>query len=75
MALTENEALRQASLRYLWIHNRDWVEMAESGGPTMIVAGDGVRVTDTDGRSWIDVNGGYSCVNVGYGRVEIAQAA
>ncbi len=75
MALTENEALRQASLRYLWIHNRDWVEMAESGGPTMIVAGDGVRVTDSDGKTWIDVNGGYSCVNVGYGRTEIAQAA
>ena len=75
VALTEGEALRQASLRYLWIHNRDWVEMAESGGPQMIASGDGVRVTDSDGKTWIDVNGGYSCVNVGYGRVEIAQAA
>jgi adenosylmethionine-8-amino-7-oxononanoate aminotransferase len=75
VSATESEALRQASLRYLWMHNRDWVEMAESGGPTMVVSGDGVRVTDSDGNSWIDVNGGYSSVNVGYGRAEIAQAA
>ena len=74
-AATETETLRQSALRYLWVHNRDWVEMAESGGPSVIVSGQGVRVTDSEGRSWIDVNGGYSCVNVGYGRSEIAQAA
>ncbi len=72
---TESEALRRSALRHLWVHNRDWVEMAESGGPPVIVSGDGVRVTDADGRTWIDVNGGYSCVNVGYGRTEIARAA
>ena len=71
----ESEIIRRSALRHLWVHNRDWVEMAESGGPTVIVSGDGVRVTDADGASWIDVNGGYSCVNVGYGRTEIAQAA
>ncbi len=74
-AVTDSEALRQSALRYLWVHNRDWVEMAESGGPPVIVSGDGVRVTDSEGKTWIDVNGGYSCVNVGYGRVEIAEAA
>ena len=57
------------------MHNADWVRMAEEGGPLVIVDGQGIRVTDSDGRSWIDVNGGYASVNVGYGRSEIAEAA
>ena len=36
--------------------------------------GSGIRVTDADGREWIDVNGGYMCVNIGYGRRELAEA-
>ena len=75
VSTTDYEALRQASLRYLWIHNRDWVQMAEEGDPLFMVEGEGVRVTDSDGKTWIDVNGGYSSVNVGYGRAEIAEAA
>ena len=71
----DTEAVRQASHRYLWMHNRDWVQMAEEGDPLIIVEGNGVRVTDSDGRSWIDVNGGYMSVNVGYGRTEIVEAA
>ena len=69
------DSLRNASLRYLWMHNRDWTQMAEEGEPSIIVSGEGVRVTDSEGRSWIDVNGGYNSVNVGYGRTEIADAA
>ena len=72
---TDSEALRQASLRYLWMHNRDWVQMAEEGEPLIMAEGHGVKVTDSEGRTWIDVNGGYNSVNVGYGRTEIADAA
>ena len=76
MAATfDAETLRRKSLRFLWMHNRDWVRMAEDGDPLIIVEGDGVRVTDSSGRSWIDVNGGYNSVNVGYGRQEIVDAA
>lgn len=71
----DGEALRKASLRYLWMHNRDWTQMAEESEPQIIETGEGVRVTDADGRSWIDVNGGYNSVNVGYGRTEIGEAA
>ena len=71
----ESEALRRASLRYLWMHNRDWTQMAEEGDPQIIESGEGVRVTDAEGRSWIDVNGGYNSVNIGYGRTEIGEAA
>ena len=69
------EALRQTSLRYLWMHNRDWVQMAEEGDPMIAVGGHGVNIIDSEGNSWIDVNGGYNSVNVGYGRSEIAEAA
>ena len=72
--MVDTEALKGLALEHLWMHNRDWVQTAEEGGPTIIVEGEGVRVTDSDGRNWIDVNAGYSCVNVGYGRVELADA-
>ena len=70
----DTRALQQTANEHLWMHNRDWVQMAEEGGPTIVVEGDGIRVTDTDGNSWIDVNGGYASVNIGYGRTEIAEA-
>ena len=75
VATQDTEALRQASLRYLWMHNRDWTQMAEEGDPLFMVGGQGVNVTDSEGKSWIDVNGGYNSVNVGYGREEIVEAA
>ena len=75
VATFNSDTLREKSLQYLWMHNRDWTQMAEDGEPSIIVGGEGVRVTDGDGRSWIDVNGGYNSVNVGYGRDEIADAA
>jgi len=75
VAQTTAEALRLSSTRYLWMHNRDWISMAEHGEPMIAVEGKGVRITDADGRSYIDVNGGYNSVNVGYGRTEITDAA
>jgi adenosylmethionine-8-amino-7-oxononanoate aminotransferase len=54
--------------------NADWVNLAETGGPPITVEGSGIRVTDLEGRSWIDVNGGFMSVNVGHGRSEIADA-
>ena len=75
VATLDSETIRRKSLQYLWMHNRDWTQMAEDGEPSIIVGGKGVRVIDSDGKSWIDVNGGYNSVNVGYGRDEIADAA
>ena len=67
--------LRQSALDHLWQHNRDWESAARDNEPLIFVSGDGIRVTDSDGETWIDVNGGYSSVNIGYGRTEIAEAA
>ena len=62
-------------MRHLWMANRDWTEMAEAGGPIVAVEGKGLQVKDSDGNTWIDVNGGYFSVGVGHGRDEIAEAA
>jgi L-2,4-diaminobutyrate transaminase len=47
----------------------------ESAGPRrMIVSGQGTTLTDDQGRTYLDAMAGLWCVNVGYGRVEIADA-
>ena len=66
--------LRAAALNHLWMHNRDWVKTGEEGGPDIVVEAKGIEVTDLEGKTWIDVNGGYNSVNAGYGRVEIAES-
>jgi L-2,4-diaminobutyrate transaminase len=44
-------------------------------GPMIVSDGHGVRVKDQDGRDLIDCGAGLWCVNIGYGRSEIADAA
>ncbi len=44
-------------------------------GARVIVRADGVRLTDSDGHELIDGMSGLWCVNVGYGRTELADAA
>lgn len=48
---------------------------ARGESPTRIVeSGQGVTIVDRDGKSSIDAFAGLYCVNVGYGRTEIADA-
>jgi L-2,4-diaminobutyrate transaminase len=44
-------------------------------GPLIVEEGHGVRIKDHRGRDMIDCGAGLWCVNVGYGRTEIAEAA
>ncbi|MCC5967667.1 MAG: aspartate aminotransferase family protein [Natronohydrobacter sp.] len=44
-------------------------------GARIIVRADGVRLTDSDGEELIDGMAGLWCVNIGYGRTELAEAA
>lgn len=68
------DSTRADALKYLWMHNRSWIETGDEDGPLIIVDGEGINVVDSEGKTWIDVNGGYNSVNVGYGRTEIAEA-
>lgn len=46
----------------------------QKNGPMVIAKGKGTRVTDHLGREYLDAFAGLWCVNVGYGRSEIAEA-
>ena len=53
-----------------------WVDLGlvKSREPLIVVEGEGAMVTDAKGHRMIDGIGGMWCVNVGYGRNEIAEA-
>ncbi|MCK1440511.1 aminotransferase [Bradyrhizobium sp. 15] len=44
------------------------------GDPTIVVGGKGIRLLDATGRSYLDGFAGLYCVNIGYGRTEVAEA-
>jgi L-2,4-diaminobutyrate transaminase len=46
-----------------------------ANGPTIISSASGVRVRNHQGRDFIDCGAGLWCVNIGYGRVELGEAA
>lgn len=49
-------------------------EHEKHGPPVVMVRGEGVWLEDSTGRRYIDGMAGLWCVNVGYGRSEIAEA-
>jgi len=50
-------------------------EVSKQQDPMIMVKGEGARVWDAKGNSYLDASsGGVWCVNVGYGRTEIANA-
>lgn len=46
-----------------------------NNGPTLYASAEGVRIRTTGGHERIDMGAGLWCVNVGYGRAELAEAA
>jgi adenosylmethionine-8-amino-7-oxononanoate aminotransferase len=71
----EADQLKMAALQHLWIYQREPSEMAEKGGPPIFVEGEGCRVKDIEGNTYLDAMSGLWLKNVGYGRREIADAA
>lgn len=53
----------------------DYKALAKEGGSRIIVKADGVHLTDSDGNVLLDAMAGLWCVNIGYGRHELAEAA
>ncbi len=58
--------------KFLWHH---MVPYREKAAPTVAVEAKGSWITDIDGQKYLDGMSGLWCVNVGYGREELAQAA
>ena len=53
----------------------DHREMSGEGGPLVIARARGSQLWDTDGKRFIDGMAGLWCVNLGYGRDELVDAA
>jgi L-2,4-diaminobutyrate transaminase len=53
------------------LHNHATGEGADL---TIIEGANGIRIRDADGREYIDALAGLYCVNIGYGRKEVAEA-
>ncbi|AIQ55282.1 aspartate aminotransferase family protein [Paenibacillus sp. FSL R7-0331] len=68
----ESEAIIKKDQRYLW-HNI--TPYSEQSPPMIAASASGSWVTDIDGNKYLDGMSGLWCVNVGYGRKELAEAA
>ncbi|MDT7628055.1 MAG: hypothetical protein QOF99_8956 [Pseudonocardiales bacterium] len=68
----------QRDERYLW-HSMSGPKPGVNGttpaAPMMVEKGQGAWVTDSEGNNYLDGMSGLWCVNVGYGREELARAA
>lgn len=53
----------------------DFKELSAAGGSRIITRGEGSWIWDADGNRILDGMAGLWCVNVGYGRKELAEAA
>jgi L-2,4-diaminobutyrate transaminase len=74
MATTSLEALGDLDRRHVF-HPFSVLGEHETSGPRrMMVRGRGSTLTDDQGRTYLDAMAGLWCVNVGYGRPEIADA-
>jgi len=60
--------------RTVW-HQMSGRPRAGAKGPMIVAEGDGAWVTDVDGNRYLDGLSGQWCVNVGYGRERLADAA
>jgi putrescine---pyruvate transaminase len=67
--------LRRLDVAHHLAPQQDWQAVADMGGSRIIVRGEGCTIIDGDGVRLLDGMAGLWCVNVGYGRTELADAA
>jgi taurine-pyruvate aminotransferase len=68
---TKNELIEK-DRKYIWHHVSPYNEKVH---PMLITEAKGSWITDIDGNRYLDAMSGLWCVNVGYGREELAKAA
>ena len=70
--ITRNADLADRDLKHL-LHPQTNIADLLAEGPKIMDCGKGIRVTDATGKEVIDGLAGLWCVNVGYGRRELAE--
>src|SRR3978361_934446 len=68
------EELSQSAREHLWMHFTNIASYADAPVPTM-VRGEGARIWDVNGKSYLDGLAGLFVVQAGHGREELARAA
>ncbi|WP_127529329.1 aspartate aminotransferase family protein [Paenibacillus kobensis] len=69
---TDTKALADKDRQYLW-HSMS--PYSEHDRPMIVTEAQGAWITDSEGNRYLDGMSGLWCVNVGYGRRELAEAA
>ena len=76
--MSPNEAPRNLSLEEMdkqsLLHPYTSIVDHQKAGSIIVAGAKGARVRDIDGREYLDAMGGLWCVNIGYGREEMAEA-
>jgi putrescine aminotransferase len=67
--------LRELDLAHYLHPFTDYAGLAKEGGSRIVTRAEGVYIHDSDGNRLLDAMAGLWCVNVGYGRRELAEAA
>ena len=73
--LHDHAALKALDLAHHMPAQTDYGLREDLGGSRMMVAGQGCRLWDADGKTLLDGMAGLWCVGLGYGRAELAEAA
>lgn len=68
----EQLSLEEKDRQHVWHHISPY---REEGAPMIVEKGEGSWITDQNGNRYLDGMSGLWCVNVGYGREELAEAA
>ncbi|HTD48735.1 MAG TPA: aspartate aminotransferase family protein, partial [bacterium] len=46
--------VEQQALEHVWIHTARWLDLAERDGLRVIIRGEGCRLIDAQGRTYLD---------------------
>ena len=68
--MTDKETLLEKDRTHMWHHMSPY-----NPNPLIATKGKGSWITDIDGKRYFDGMSGIWCVNIGYGREELAEAA
>lgn len=71
----DHEALKRLDMAHHLPAQTDYGLRDQLGGSRFMVSGEGVRLTDAEGKSLIDGMAGLWCVSLGYGRRDLAEVA
>ncbi|WP_377845613.1 aspartate aminotransferase family protein [Bosea sp. UC22_33] len=71
--IAEISRLDRASVLHPFTQLADFAS-GKIGDPTIVETGKGIRIQDATGREFIDGFAGLYCMNIGYGRTEVAEA-